>query len=165
MERRYESPAIPVDTGGVKTTDIELLRRHLAAENAQDMEATLATLSEDCLFDDRALGIQYRGREGARRYYQEWWSAFNIITQPEHRHFTSNGAVISEACYKGIHAGEFLGIPATNRAIRIELAVVITFRDGLMSGEKFYWDVASLLTQLGVNQLPQVLSNAERVAS
>jgi hypothetical protein len=44
----------------------ELLRRHLEAENARCMDDTLATLTEDCVFDDRALGRVFHGRDGAR---------------------------------------------------------------------------------------------------
>ena len=35
---------------------LQLLRRHMEAENAHWMKETLATLTEDCLFEDMALG-------------------------------------------------------------------------------------------------------------
>src|SRR2546429_444946 len=59
----------------------EVLHRHLAAETVFDMEGTLATLTEDCLFEDMATGETSRGREGVRSYYHEWWTAFGIIPQ------------------------------------------------------------------------------------
>ncbi len=34
----------------------QLVATHLAAENEHRLEDTLATLHEDCLFEDRALG-------------------------------------------------------------------------------------------------------------
>jgi steroid delta-isomerase-like uncharacterized protein len=155
MIREYKKPIIPSNHGGVAKADLELLGRHLAAENSQDMTGTLATLAEDCVFDDRALGIKYYGKEGARRYYESWWGAFDIVTQSDRRYFTSEGSVIAEARYEGVHRGEFLGISATNRRIEIGLAVIITFSGGLMSGERFYWNVASLLTQLGMDSIPE----------
>lgn len=33
-----------------------VLQRHLAAENAHNLEGTLATLHQDCLFEDYATG-------------------------------------------------------------------------------------------------------------
>ena len=36
--------------------NIKLLYRHLEAENAQDLEGTLATLHPDCVFEDHATG-------------------------------------------------------------------------------------------------------------
>jgi len=154
MSQSYKTPSIPAETGGVDKADLAMLGKHLAAENVQDMEGTLATLADDCLFEDQALGIQYPGREGARRYYSLWWKAFGIITHSDRRHFTADGSVFSEARYEGIHQGEFLGIAPTGRPVSIKLAVLITFKDGLMAGERSYWDLASLLTQLGVDRIP-----------
>ncbi|CAM5197999.1 hypothetical protein CDEF62S_03147 [Castellaniella defragrans] len=155
MSQSYKTPSIPAETGGVDKANLMLLGKHLAAENVQDMDGTLATLGEDCLFEDQALGIQYHGRDGARRYYSLWWNAFGITTHSDQRHFTSDGSVFSEARYEGVHQGEFLGIAPTHRAISIKLAVLITFKNGLMAGERSYWDLASLLKQLGVDRIPE----------
>ncbi len=66
--------------------------------------------------------------------------------------------MIAETRYQGTHIGEFLGIPATGRPIDFSLAVIITFRDGLMAGERFYNDLATLLRQLGVNEIPKSIA-------
>lgn len=49
-----------------------LLAKHLAAENAHQLDETLATLTEDCVFDDKALGKKFYGRAGAGEYYKAW---------------------------------------------------------------------------------------------
>lgn len=135
---------------------LELVNRHLAAENAHRLDETLATLHPDCVFEDVTLGLEYRGREGAGRYYRTWWEAFSIEVRGIARHWTTEGNMIAEARYVGTHTGDFFGVPATGRAIDIRLAVVIRFQDGLMLGERFYYDLASLLSQLGVERLPAV---------
>ena len=53
-----------------------------------------------------------------------------------------------------MHRGAFLGIAPTNQPIDLKLAVIITFKDGLMASERFYWNLASLLTQLGIEKIP-----------
>ena len=63
--------------------------------------------------------------------------------------------MIAETHYQGTHVGEFLGIPATGKPIDFPLAVVITFRDGLLAGERFYYDLATLLRQIGVHEIPE----------
>ena len=130
-----------------------LVNRHLAAENAHRYEETLETLHEQCRFEDRALGIAYEGRQGAAAYYRQWWDAFGLEVRGERRHWASD-TMIAEALYTGIHRGEFLGIPPTGRTISLPVAVIIGFRDGLMSGERFYYDLTTLLRQLGVDHLP-----------
>ena len=57
--------------------------------------------------------------------------------------------MIAQTMYQGSHRGRFLDHPqppgrSTSRA------VVIPFRDGLMAGERYYYDLATLLRQIGV---------------
>jgi steroid delta-isomerase-like uncharacterized protein len=142
----------------ISDADRQLLARHLTAENEHRMDDTLATLTEDCVFDDRGLGRVWHGREGAREYYDMWWSGFGATVHTERRHYTDEGAAIVETHFRGVHEGTFLGIPATAREVDVELAIFIELRDGLMTGERFYWDVTRLLRQLGVTEIPPVLA-------
>jgi hypothetical protein len=32
--------------------------------------------------------------------------------------------------------------------------IVVGFRDGLLNGERFYWNLATLLTQIGTDRIP-----------
>ena len=132
----------------------DLLIRHLKAENAHQLAETLATLTEDCIFDDRTLGRVFRGREGAGRYYQMWWDAFGQTVQSERRHVPAPDQCIVEVRFQGRHIGPFLGLTPTGRSIDLPIAIFIDLKDGLMSGERFYWDMATMLRQLGVGQLP-----------
>jgi predicted ester cyclase len=63
-------------------------------------------------------------------------------------HLTETGTVVAEGTFFGHHRGAFLDNPPTGRSISFRFAVVVTFRDGLMAGEKFYYDRLSLLEQL-----------------
>jgi len=128
-----------------------VVNRHLAAENAHRMEETLAELHPDCVFEDLPLGKTYRGRAGAEAYYRFWWDAFDLEVKGERRHWSEDGAfMIAQTRYQGIHRGRFLHYEPTGKPIILPLAVVIQFRDGLMAGERFYYDLATLLRQIGV---------------
>ncbi|HEY7063819.1 MAG TPA: ester cyclase [Chloroflexota bacterium] len=128
--------------------NLEILKRHLAAENEHDMDATLATLHPACLFEDPMQGLVYRGREGAREYYALWWRAFDLTVVSERRHITTDGDVVSEARYQGVHRGSFMGESATGARIDFPLAVFLTFREGLLARERFYYDLGGLREQL-----------------
>lgn len=132
----------------------DVVRRHLDAENNHRMEETLATLTEDCVFVDNALGRTFPGRAGAREYYRLWWDAFDVVVASGRRYVTTEGNLISEARYRGTHKGTFLGIPPTGRPIELSFVVFVDFRDGLMSGERFYYDLVGLLRQIGATELP-----------
>ena len=58
--------------------------------------------------------------------------------------------MIAQTRYHGIHRGRFIDYEPTGKPIDLPLAVVIPFRDGLMAGERFYYDLATLLRQIGV---------------
>jgi predicted ester cyclase len=58
--------------------------------------------------------------------------------------------MIAQTRYQGTHRGGFLDYASTGRTISFPLAVVIPFRGGLMAGERFYYDLAALLRQIGV---------------
>jgi steroid delta-isomerase-like uncharacterized protein len=134
-----------------------LLRRHVEAENAHHMEETLATLHEDCIFEDVATGQRFRGRRGAEAHYRQWWDAFGLAfsrDKEDHGYWTKSGAYVGQGRFQGVHIGTFLGIPATGNAVSFRFAVFVTFRDGLMAGEKFYYDLAAVLYQIGAIHWP-----------
>jgi steroid delta-isomerase-like uncharacterized protein len=140
----------------IEQANLDMVARHLKAENEHRMEETLATLHPECVFEDVPRRIVYRGRGGARDYYDYWWKAFDFQVRGKRRHFTDEGLMVAETNYVGRHVGEFVGIAPTGRPIELPLVVFIGFRDGLMDGERFYYDLAGLLRQLGVESLERV---------
>jgi len=139
-----------------RETNQACLLRHLAAENAHRLEETLATLTEDCVFEDVALQRTFHGHAGAAEYYRMWWSAFGLKVELQGgtRHWITDDLFVSETSYVGAHVGEFLDIQATGRPIQFRFVVFVTFRDGLFAGERFYYDLATLLRQIGIERLP-----------
>lgn len=134
-----------------------IVRRHLEAENAYRLEETLDTLTPDCVFEDVPLGERLTGHEGATRYYQRWWRGFPDLTwAPQRRAFTEEG-VVSELIARGRHRGDFLGISPTGRTIALPVTIFVDFRDGRMSGERLYYDLCTLLRQLGMAAIPPAL--------
>jgi steroid delta-isomerase-like uncharacterized protein len=125
-----------------------VLQKHVAAETAFQMQATLDTLTADCVFDDMPTGQKYLGHDGVRAYYNEWWSAFGNTPSGSKRYVPSSDCLIVETHFVGTHQGSYAGIAATGRPINLPVAIFVSFKDGLMSGERFYYDRATLLAQI-----------------
>lgn len=125
------------------------LAKHMAAEAAFDMEGTLATIHPDALFEDQPIGLVLRGREACARHYRLWWDAFGIHTDQGTLHWVNDDLLIGESHFTGTHEGPFLGIEPTGKTIRFPFTVIVTFRDGMLNGEKFYYDLNEILRQLG----------------
>ena len=130
----------------------EILARHLDAENNHRLQDTLDTLTPDCLFDDRGLGEVFHGREEAGLHYRMWWEGFGATVHTEQRHYPRPDLAVVETMFRGVHNGNFLGVEATGRPVALRLAIFIDLRDGLLAGERFYWDRAGLLAQLGADR-------------
>ena len=126
---------------------VSLLARHLEAENGHRLVDTLATLSEDCVFSDVALGQTFCGHSGAATYYRMWWDAFDMEVAPERLHL-AGGTAVAETTWRGTHVGDFLGIAATGKTIDLPVIIVVELRDGLMASERLFWDRLSLFDQL-----------------
>jgi steroid delta-isomerase-like uncharacterized protein len=58
--------------------------------------------------------------------------------------------VLTRFSWSGTHRGEFLGIPATNRAIRVWGMVIDRFEDGKVKSTRILLDSLSMMQQLGV---------------
>lgn len=135
---------------------IDLTQRHVAAENAHDMEATLGTLHPDCVFEDFAMGRVWRGHAGATAHYRDWWSGLDTEVLPRGRRaFLNDGSMIAETGFRCRHIGTFLGVPATGHVFELPFVVVVSYRDGLMHGERFYYSLDRLLAGLGAATRPQ----------
>lgn len=132
-----------------RQTNEACLRAHLAAENRHDMDATLATLHPECVFADHPLGLEWRGREGAREHYTMWWSAFGTTVEDGQVHWVDDDFLVGEASFAGRHVGPFAGIEATGAELSLRFVVFVRFRDGLLAGERFMYDLNGVLTQLG----------------
>lgn len=126
-----------------------ILISHVNAETVFDMEGTLATLTPDCLFEDVPSGETFKGHEAVRRYYGKWWAAFGNVPSKSRRHVAAPDLLVVETRFVGTHKGEFDGVAASGRPIDLPVAIFVSFRDGLMSGERFYYDRRTLLSQIG----------------
>ena len=134
-----------------------LLRMHLEAENAHDLDGTLATLHPGCVFEDHATGQVWKERDGAAAHYRQWWTTFDVTVgraANQSAGWISDATYGAEATWSGSHIGEFLGVQPGGKAITLPFFVVVSFRDGLMDAERFYYDLASLMRQIG----PEVVS-------
>jgi steroid delta-isomerase-like uncharacterized protein len=58
--------------------------------------------------------------------------------------------VLTRFCWSGTHQGEFLGIPPTNRVVRVWGMVIDRFEGEKVTSTRILMDTFSLLQQLGV---------------
>ena len=141
---------------------IEVVKAHMAAEDRQDIEATVATFTEDCYYRVPGLGVHLHGKDEIRRWYEETFAAVPDFRNSDERYYESDGNVFFEADIEGTHLGTWAGWAPTGRRFSIPILVRIPIAaDGLIEAEIVHFDNAGLFMQLGI--LPEQGSGQERV--
>lgn len=125
--------------------------RHVAAENRQDLDAAVATYHEECYYENVALGIRFEGKQGVALQYAATFNTFpDFEGRIEGRAF-GRDLLVEWGRFSGTAKGEFMGLQPTGKRVEVPFCAVITFRDGLMEGEKVFFDLATLCDQAGVS--------------
>jgi steroid delta-isomerase-like uncharacterized protein len=145
----------------VTKSTLEVVKEHMAAEDRQDLDATLATFTEDCYYSVPGLGIELRGKDQIRRWYEDLFAAIPDFRNSEEQYWEADGQVFFGAYMEGTHMGTWHGWPPTGRRFRSPMLVRIPIApDGLMEAEIVFNDSADIFMQLGI--LPRQGSRQER---
>jgi steroid delta-isomerase-like uncharacterized protein len=124
-----------------------LVDRHIAAERARDVPGVLATFIADCFLENFALGVRFTGKEKVGAQYAALFSAFPDGEAVYDGEAFGAEAYVHWGTLRGTMAGDFLGQAATGARIAVPVAAVISFRDGLIEGERVFLDLATLCEQ------------------
>ncbi|HET7745264.1 MAG TPA: nuclear transport factor 2 family protein [Gaiellaceae bacterium] len=130
---------------------------HVAAEFvAEDLDATMATMSADPYVNHVPVMTGGVGFEGVRSFYRSHfigkWPA-DVELTPVSR-TVGEDQVVDELVLSFTHDVEMPqllpGVPPTGKPVRLAFCVVVKFEDGKVAHEHIYWDQASLLVQVGL---------------
>jgi steroid delta-isomerase-like uncharacterized protein len=133
-----------------------LFDRHRDAEAARDYDGILETFVDDCFLETKPLGLRSEGREAVRRTYEEgYFVAFPDLSPDDVGTAFGDDVMVVWGTLEGTSEGEWLGVPPSGKSFSVAFANVTPFRDGLMSGETIYFDLATLCEQaeLPLNEL------------
>jgi len=139
-----------------------IVREHMASEDRKDFEATLRTFSRP-RYEVIATGEVHEGTDAVLAFLRESGVAFpdfHFETRTRHH---ADDAVIAEVIFHGTHEGAWRGLPATGRRIRYAMCNVFVFEEDRLVCERLYFDLSSVLRQIGIARDPTTLSG--RVAT
>jgi len=130
---------------------------HLAAEFAtMDLDATMATMTDDPYLNHVPVMTGGIGREQVRRFYGGFFIGHWPADTTMQRVSRTIGAdqVVDELVMSFTHditmPALLPGVPPSGRPVRLAVCVVAGFRDGKLHHEHIYWDQASLPVQVGL---------------
>lgn len=129
---------------------LKTLREHIAAESSHDMAAVLDGMTPDCFNDIACIPRPFVGPRAVARRYREHWAGFpDFKVRVRKIIVVSDRCIVTENEWSGTHRGPFLGLPPTGRKVKVRTAVVWHFRGDRILGESVYFDLGTVLRQIG----------------
>jgi steroid delta-isomerase-like uncharacterized protein len=111
----------------------------------------VSMMADDVVFTHMATGEEHHGPEGVLQMLHYFYhSAFDADAVTRNTIFADGKAVL-EADFVGKHIGEFAGISATNKQVRVPLCVVYDVENDQIKRGRVYFEMPVLLQQLGVS--------------
>jgi steroid delta-isomerase-like uncharacterized protein len=127
----------------------EVHDRHVAAENRRDLEEALATYVDDCFYEVVALGARVDGKDAVRAVYTDTMTGLPDGRLEIEGEVFGEDKLIAWGTFMATAGGRFLGQEPTGKAVAFPMIVINSFRDGLMEGERIYFDLATVCEQAG----------------
>jgi len=130
----------------------ELIRRYMRAvddNQTSDWSVIEEYIAEDFVAHNPPIPGVSLDREGMKQASE----IFRVATPGRHEigmQIAEDDLVVSQISGRGVHAGELLGIPATNKEVETDGIAIHRIRDGKIVE---YWsvtDIARVLQQVGV---------------
>ena len=128
---------------------LALVERRNAAWAARDPSALAAIHAEDGVVVSPTGGV-LEGRAEIERVYRLWLRAFPDVVWGPVELLIDGDRVVQIATLSGTHAGDFFGMTASGRHVRVEVALLMSVQDGLVAEERRIYDFTGLLVQVGV---------------
>jgi steroid delta-isomerase-like uncharacterized protein len=123
----------------------EVIRKYWYSKHAD-----VSMMAEDVVFTVMASGQEAHGPEGVLGSLNHFYHVAFDATAENTIEIVENGKVVWDGYFVGKHIGEFSGVPATGKQVRVPLCIVYELEDEQIKKARVYFEMPVLLQQLGV---------------
>ena len=127
----------------------EIVREHVAAENAHDVQRVLATFHSP-KYEVMPTGEVLDGAQPVADFWAGVLAGFPDFSAGTPSLSHAENGVVAEGRFGGTHEQPWAGIPATGRRVDVPFCAIFVFEEDRLLSERLYFDFATLLRQLGV---------------
>src|SRR5438477_1519545 len=117
---------------------------------SHDLPAILSLFPDDVIYEDETMGVVNRSKGELKAFAEDFFKIFPDVTFELKAHFAAANLGGAEWVMRGTQRGDMPGIPATGKHVEVRGASVLEFVNGKIKRCSDYWDMATLLRQLGV---------------
>ncbi len=134
------------------------VKAHRAAHESwarRDFDGAVHGMAKDFAFDDHPNGRMLRSREEFKDAITGWVQAFPDAKLVDATYHDAGQTSVAQYVFEGTNKGPFGDHPATGRRVSIPACEIMHFDEqGLMRSGQGYYDLVSVLVQLGHMESP-----------
>ena len=130
------------------TSNDNLLKQWIGAENSHDVEKVLPLLTDDIVIEDVTFGVVMKGKDDIKKIYPTLFTAAPDFKLEPKAWVTDDKSFAMEIVYSGTQKGDFPGLPATGKRFSVRTCSFGEFENGKIKGRRDYWDLVTLREQL-----------------
>jgi uncharacterized protein len=129
-----------------------IINEHFGYEAQDNVDGVVGTLTEDVEHDVvGSPGSQVTGQEAARKYYQGLFPHLKGESVQPLRRFYGDDFMVDETLWTGRAHAQVLGAPGGEGRASFRILHILEFRNGKISRENVWVDIASIMQQLGAS--------------
>lgn len=147
-----------VARGADPRTQTTVLDRALSewtsAWSSGDAAKLMPLFSDDVYYEDVTFAAVMKDKRALRDFATTVFGSFSDLSfEPKSRFVSADGtAGTIEWVWRGRQTKDLPGLPATNKPFEVRGSTVVEFRNGLISRNSDYWDLATYLKQVGTTK-------------
>lgn len=132
---------------------VQVAEECVEALNASDWERLRATFAADAVWDEVGTQRRVQGVSAVIELSRGWRAAFPDARGTVTNAVAAGDTAVMELAYEGTHDGPMEtpqgGIPPSGKKVTVRAVMVAQVRDGRITEVREYFDVLTLLTQIG----------------
>ena len=144
---------------------VTLAKNHLESLAKGDWSAYRKALTDNAIYEEEATHRRVEGAEEYVKLIKGWSNAFPDMKATIKDSIAARDAVVLEVEWEGTHKGPLAGpqgvIPPTGRHGKLPAMVVFRFEGEKIRETRQYFDLMTLLNNLGVLPQPQAPAPAK----
>jgi len=129
----------------------ELAQALAVAKSRQDVPAALKVLHADMLLESPAFGTTARGLVENEMVLTRFFKSFpdyNVVLQG---HAANDDTLVCWGTVQMTMTGDRFGVQPNGRRAELPVFIQFAFKDDLIAGERFFFDLSDLCAQSGVS--------------
>jgi steroid delta-isomerase-like uncharacterized protein len=125
--------------------------RNIMNSYFDSQHSDVSNMAGDVVFTIMATGQEHKGPEGVMQMLQYFYQIAFEATAEANNLIFAEGQAVWEGDFVGKHTGEFAGIPATGKDVRVPLCVVYDLENDQIKRARVYFEMPVLMAQLGIS--------------